>query len=228
MPRHPAFNAIAAMALGVLTLAVPALTAMPSAAAAAQDRKAEPQAAAPLPTEGLEAVDHASLDLVRVRPGVDLTRYRQVLIAPVELAVVRARDELEFRDNDARHAREYFAERLKAAFGDRAQATQPGPGVLMLAVTVTEFVPNSPAFARRQDGLGGFIQESIGVGRAAFQAVLTDSQTGQVVAVVADADTGLPFGQNLNLRTQYGDADQFIGRWARAMARLVEGKSAAG
>lgn len=180
----------------------------------------------PLPVQGLQEVRHAGLETVMIRPGVDLRRYGKVMIAPVDLSVSRESDDLALQPRDVSHAREYFARKLQDAFGENNLASQAGPGVLELKVIMTEFVPNSPAFARRQDRLGGQIQQSIGVGRAAFQAVLTDSQTGQVVAALADADEGQSLNQNVNARSQYGDADRFIRRWAKDIARLVENGAA--
>ncbi len=212
MPRKTiSMITIPALALGAMLMAAPTLAA---------------EGPAPLPVEGLREVEHSSLDTVRVRPGVDLGQYRQILLAPIELAIARERDALALEPRDKEHAQEYFTRKLTDAFGRTNLATAPGPGVLELKITMTEFVPNSPAFARRQDGLGGLVTRSYGVGSAAFQAVLTDTQTGQVVAALADADVGLPFTQNLNVNTQYGDADKFIRRWAKEIARMVEGRAA--
>ncbi|QJE72577.1 DUF3313 domain-containing protein [Aerophototrophica crusticola] len=180
------------------------------------------QAATPpneLPVQGLQRVEDSDLDKVYVRPGTDLRSYGKVLLAPINVAVTRERGDLEFSDRDRRHAAEYFTERLRKSLGS-AVTEQPGPGVLRLEVTVTEFVPNSPADPRRR--FGGYFLDSVGVGAAAFQATLTDSQSGQVVAVLADADVGAPFPENLNIRTEYGDADNFLRRWARQIAGLVE------
>lgn len=195
-------------------------------ALAAAPATAQDPAAPALPTEGLEERAHPGLETVMVRPGVDLGQYKSVLIAPVALTVTRERDQIALQDRDANHAKDYFTRRLTEAFGAANLTTQPGPGVLRLEVTITEFVPNSPAIAQRQDRLGGVNMKSYSIGAAAFQAVLRDAESGQVVAVLADADVGLPFGQNMNLTTQYGDADKFLRRWAGEIARLVEGKAA--
>lgn len=184
-----------------------------------------PHAATPprdLPVQGLQPVQDSDLDKVFVRPGTDLRSYGKVLLAPVDVAVTRERGDLEFSDRDRRHATDYFTERLQRALG-RSLVDQAGPGVLRMQVTVTEFVPNNPADPRRR--FGGYFLDSVGVGAAAFHAVLTDSQTGQVVAVLADADVGAPFPNNLNVRTEYGDADGFVRRWARQIAGLLEAGS---
>jgi len=176
-----------------------------------------------LPVQGLQEREHASLDALYTRPGVNLANYRRVLLDPVQLSLTpdrrNSRHELILHKRDLEHAQNYFTRRLQEALGPNTLTSQPGPGVLRLQITVTEFVPNSPANPRRR--LGGYILDSVGVGSAAFNAVLTDAQSGEVVAVVADADMGLPFTSNPHVRTLYGDADRFMRRWSNQLAGLL-------
>lgn len=215
----------AAAAVLALSVAVPATAQVVSRDARYGD------AVPALPLQGLEQRRLSGMDTYQVRPGTDFAKYDRVLIEPVQLSVTRRREDLALLERDSKHAREYFEQKLKDAFGSRAvmaPAGQPGPGVLRLAVLLTEFVPNSPAFPERQDGFGGIIHRTVGVGAAAFQAVLTDAATGQVVAVIADSDTGQPLGQNPYALTQYGDADNFIRRWADQIAGAVTGTTPQG
>ncbi|MFV3075944.1 DUF3313 family protein [Niveispirillum fermenti] len=177
------------------------------------------QKAPPLPTEGLTEQDHSTLDKVFVRPGVNLASYGKVILAPIDAAVERRSDEVLLSVRDRDHAVEYMAERLKEELG-AALVTEPGPGVLKMAITFTDYVPNRSFHAEKARG-GGYIDRVYSVGRAAFQAVLSDSQSGQIVAVIADADMGLPFPDNVNTYTIYGDADRFTRRWAKQITKLV-------
>ncbi|WP_114393555.1 DUF3313 family protein [Oleisolibacter albus] len=171
-----------------------------------------------LPTQGLVEQEHPQLDHVFVRPGVDLARYGKVMLAPIGIEVYRGPDDIILKDRDRKHATEYFSDKLTAALGP-ALTTQAGPGVLKLEILLTEFVPNNPFDPEKR--FGGTIFKSYSVGAAAFQATLTDASSGQVVAVIADADVGAPFGSNFNLQTEYGDADHFIRRWAKQIASLL-------
>lgn len=176
--------------------------------------------APPLPVEGLQQRDHSGLDRLFLRPGANLGAYNQVLVAPVRVDVKepRDRDALILRERDREHAAEYFQGKLVQQLDGRL-AQQPGPGVLRLDIAVTEFVPNSPVMPKKR--FGGYMLDSYGVGAAAFQGTLTDTQTGQVVAAFSDEDVGAPFTTNLLVNTEYGDADSFMRRWARQLTELL-------
>ncbi|MFV3128851.1 DUF3313 family protein [Niveispirillum sp. KHB5.9] len=180
--------------------------------------------APPLPTEGLTEQDHANLDKVFVKPGVNLASYGKVILAPMDTAIERRFDEVLVSVRERDHAFEYMEKQLKDTLGS-ALVTAPGPGVLKLSITFTDYVPNRSFHAEKARG-GGTVDRVYAVGRAAFQATLTDSQTGQIVAVIADADMGLPFPDNINAYTIYGDADRFSRRWAKQIAKLVTGDAA--
>lgn len=174
---------------------------------------------------GLAPVDHGSFDQFYLRPGADLSRYQRVLVAPVEVSIERGRDELVLDDRTVKHAKKEFAEELAEALGPAGMAADKGPGVAVLEITVTDFTPNNPAFPRRRPPGGGIIDESIGIGDAAFQAVVRDGASGEVVAVIADADVGLPLTSNVRLHTEFGDADRFVERWSDRIADLFNAGS---
>lgn len=177
--------------------------------------------APPLPTQGLTEQDHANLDKVFVKPGINLSSYGKVVLAPFDTAIERRFDEVLVSVRERDHAFEYMTKQLTETLGP-ALVKEAGPGVLTLAITFTDYVPNRSFHAEKARG-GGTIDRVYAVGRAAFQATLTDSQTGQIVAVIADADMGLPFPDNINAYTIYGDADRFTRRWAKQIAKLVTG-----
>lgn len=173
-----------------------------------------------LPVEGLTELDHGTLDKLHVRPGVNLASYGKVMLAPIDTAVERRFDEIMLSVRERDHAVEYFNEKLAAELGT-ALVNEAGPGVLRLDITLTEYVPNRSFHAEKANG--GTVDRVYSVGRAAFQATLTDTQTGQVVAAFADADMGLPFPDNVNTYSIYGDADRFTRKWAKQIAKLVVG-----
>lgn len=215
----------AGLMAGILGLSLMIL-AVGTAGAAESAWDGIPSKKAPkLVTEGLSEQDHATLDKVFVKPGVNLASYGKVMLAPMDTAIERRFDEVLLSVRERDHAFEYMTKQLEEAFGP-AMVKQAGPGVLTLAITFTDYVPNRSFHAEKARG-GGTVDRVYSVGRAAFQATLTDSQTGQVVAVIADADMGLPFPDNINSYTIYGDADRFTRRWARQIAKLVTGSEAA-
>lgn len=206
---------VAAAGLSMLLLGG---TVMPASAASAWD-SVKSQDPPPLPTEGLLEQDHDALDKVFVRPGVNLASYDKITLAPIETAVKRSFDEVLLSNRERDHAVEYLTERLQKSFGT-AMVDQAGPGTLTLKITITDYVPNRSFYAEKRSG--SRVDRVYSVGRAAFQAVLTDSQSGQVVAAIADAYMGLPFPDNVNVYTFYGDADRASQRFARNLAKLIQ------
>lgn len=210
----------ASLKAAIFGLAMVLLPATAGASESAWD--AIPSKKAPkLVTDGLAKLDHQALDKVFVKPGVNLASYGKVMLAPMDTAIERRSDEVLLSVRDRDHAFEYMTKRLGEALGP-ALVNEPGQGVLKLAITFTDYVPNRSYYAQKARG-GGFVDRVYAVGRAAFQGTLTDSQTGEVVAVIADSDLGLPFQDNFNLFTIYGDVDHFSGRWAKKIAKLVTG-----
>lgn len=227
--REKAANPAGILTVGLLGLSLLALAAGPVFAKEASAKESAwdsvPNKKAPaLPTEGLTEQDHPSLDKVFVRPGISFASYGKIMLAPIDTAVERRFDEIRLSVRERDHAIEYFNEKLADELGS-ALVKEPGPGVLKLAITLTDYVPNRSFNAEKASG-GGTVDRVYAVGRAAFQAVLTDSQSGQIVAVIADADMGLPFPDNVNVYTIYGDADRFTRRWAKQITRLLQGQPA--
>lgn len=209
-------NAMARVA-GLLGLSLMLLAGTAAYAASAWD-SVKSEKAPPLPNDGLAEQDHDTLDKVMVRPGVNLAGYGKVMLAPIGLAVERRFDEVLLSNRDRDHAIEYLTEKLQKAMGP-ALVDQAGPGVLKLEITFTDYVPNRAYNARKASGT--MVDRVYSVGSAAFQAVIRDSQSGQVLATIADADMGLPFPDNVNTYTFYGDADRFSSRWAKQLTKLL-------
>lgn len=202
---HPALPSCRLLLIAAL-LAAPALPAFAAPAA--------------LPNDGLSATEHPGLDQIMLRSGAALKGYSRVILDPITVQVERRRDEIILQPRDIAHAGEYFTDKLADRLGP-ALVTTAGPATLRLNIVITEFVANHPFIAERKDRIGSPMLQSYAVGEAAFQAVLTDSVTGQVLATIADADRGLSFEDNMNLQTQYGDADRIIRRWAGQIGDLL-------
>lgn len=89
-----------------------------------------------------------------------------------------------------------------------------GPNVLAVEFRMKDFMPTS---MRREDALGtvGGSTNAMGVGVLTFQAVLVESQSGRLVAVIED-------GMNISSGTY--SVDDRIGRnlaWRRSFSKLV-------
>jgi hypothetical protein len=114
-------------------------------------------AASSAAVDGLVRVESSQLNEMRLRPGADLSAYRQVLIDPVDVAIhpewlgdmnrARAR---RVTPGDAQHLASEAAASLSAIVGEAFQArgygvvATPGPGVLRLSVRVSDLYVNAP------------------------------------------------------------------------------------
>ncbi|UTF58579.1 hypothetical protein [Gilvimarinus sp. DA14] len=103
----------------------------------------------------------------------------------------------------------------KFARSDVLESTRTGgPDVLAIEFRMKDFMPTS---MRREDALDtvGQSTNNMGVGVLTFQAVLVESQTGRLVAVIEDA---------MEIKSSSYSVDDRVGRnlaWKRSFQRLV-------
>ncbi|MDO3380611.1 hypothetical protein [Gilvimarinus algae] len=113
---------------------------------------------------------------------------------------------------------QFFDDYIQKTFkrSDVLQATQRGgPNVLAIEFRMKDFMPTS---MRREDALDtvGESRNRLGVGTLTFQAVLVESQTGKLVAVIEDG---------LEIKSSSYAADDRVGRnlaWKRSFQRVVQ------
>ncbi len=184
--------------------------------------------------EGLEWDRDSRFDEVYSRPGVDLGQYSGLVLEPIAVALRRDEELLwSYRDSfflpdllsaqpqDQKFLSEYLDRAIRRSFGEEIVSDQPGERVLKLRATITGLVANRTPLDRGP--VGSVFLTQRGVGSAAIQFELRDSQTGELLLAIADKRRGKSlFSQvNLNAAFQWGDAKEFFGRWASQLnARL--------
>jgi len=215
---------LAAAALATAVLAVCSGSAVAESASRTKDE--------PATWEGLERVKRSGLDVVYIKPGLDMSKYRSVLLDPVEVSFdknwdpKRGRpisdrvDPQEIRDNLAKSARETFKRELESRGGYKL-VDQPGPDVLRVKAEIVDLYvnapeSNSPSFTRTY---------VMNAGEMTLVAKLFDSQTDELIARVRDRDRGTELGyfQIANDITNTAELERPLRRWADMLRRALDG-----
>ena len=211
----------------VATLFVMAAVALAGAAVAPAN--AQPAEAA----DGLVAVRSRALDEVAVRPGVDLSTYRSVIIEPAHAALRKdwLKDLNKTRGpvrwltrDDARQITDEAARRLSAmtamVFQERGYelATAPADGVLRLSPAITDLDVNAP-----DEPMPGIVKYFVrDAGQATLALEVRDAASGALLARVVDRGTASEIRQ-INRATSVTNEfwfDALFRQWATACAAV--------
>jgi hypothetical protein len=205
---------------GPVLAATLAALVLPPACAAAPGTGLPPRFQGDL--TGLERAARAPLDELYRLPGLDLGRYRAVLVEPVGLAPDLETDDYPYRESDLRFVQRLFRERVAAALAaDFELVEEPGPEALRVRLILTGIRSNRRPLDRSPSGPGVIVTRSRGVGAAAMQVELRDAGTGELLLAGADRAEGWELSWNLNKNTTWGDAARAFDRWGRILHRLL-------
>ncbi len=158
------------------------------------------------------------------RQGVDFSAYDKVLIKPVDVIYGRDRQLKKYSARDLESRQAYLRDVLIEEFGTtHTIVEEAGPGVLVIAASITYLRNNKPTFDQQRDNVSLSWIGSFQAGAAGFQADILDGETGEQLAVVVDhrAVPNIEF----NIKNQYstwGDAEDFMDRWARILPQRLE------
>ena len=175
-----------------------------------------------------------------VKEGVDWDKYKTIYIKDVNTKYLmeanwwqqnfRREDMEQDTKNIARFMQEKFRESFKNDPKKLYQVLNaPEPGSLILEMAITELVPSNPvleaASIAAPYGSGIAVQvaakESGAKATVAFEARLVDTDTGDVLVMVADREQGKVAPINLRALTWYGEANLIIEEWADQMVQVA-------
>ncbi len=183
----------------------------------------------------LHLVTNARVGMAYIDPDTDFSRFNKLLLEPLDLSnteivqpsrstATLSRGQWELTDADRERLqkayREIFTRELQET-DDYEVVDAPGPQVLRVTAAVTQLAPNAPHDDMQSRTVGRSRVYSEGAGSMAIAFGFSDSQSGEVLAVVKDARSGNPvWGQN-NSVTNMQDVNLMFGHWARMVrARL--------
>jgi hypothetical protein len=194
-----------------------------------------PLAGAATPPEtcdGLEYRKTKGLDAVYVRPGADIKAYKNLVLAPVQVAFdkdwdpnsatrgadrrMSAEDMQQIRDEMASEFRRIFAEELAAAGYD--VVAKPLDDTMVVAAGLADVYLNAPD----QMTSGRSYTVTMNAGRMTLVMELRDGPSGQLLARVVDRYAGRQTGNAMiaNKVTNSAEFRQAVTAWAK---RLVDG-----
>lgn len=163
-----------------------------------------------------------------VNPAADWTRYKKVIIRPVTFW---GDEQWNVSTENRRMLADYFSQSLEEELAKKFQIVdQPGPDVLTLQVEVTDVEAATPALRTitmvvPQARLLAMLKRAVTgsypfVGGAQAEFKITDSMTGEILAVGVDRRIG---GGAISTAAQWhwGDAENAMREWAKLAAERL-------
>jgi hypothetical protein len=216
--------------IGAATLAV-AL----GATAAPKQPRIETGPDAEVTHDGLVRVQKSVVDAAWVKPTLDLTPYKKLMVVSQGVAFrklepvsdFQARSESQFpvkEENKERLSRE-LREAFERELGELERyeiVSSPGPDVLLLTGAVIDVVSNIPPdIDSARFGRGGVYLTS--VGGATLVIELRDSESGEILARAADGRAAeSPFAFEVNSVTAWTEVRRLASYWATLLRRRLE------
>jgi hypothetical protein len=185
--------------------------------------------------DGLVRVEKSVADAAWVKPDLDLTPYKKLMVVsqgvsfrklkPVSDFQARSESQFPVQEENKQQLsdilKEAFSEEL--AKNERYQVvTTPGPDVLLIVGAVIDVVSNIPPDVdSARFGRGGVYLTS--VGEATLVIELRDSESGEILARAADrraAESAFAF--EVNNVTAWSEVRRLARSWASLLSRRLE------
>jgi hypothetical protein len=185
--------------------------------------------------DGLVRVEKSVVDAAWVKPDLDLTPYKKLMVVsqgvsfrklkPVSDFQARSESQFPVQEENKQQLsdilKEAFSEEL--AKNERYQVvTTPGPDVLLIVGAVIDVVSNIPPDVdSAKFGRGGVYLTS--VGEATLVIELRDSESGEILARAADrraAESAFAF--EVNNVTAWSEVRRLARSWASLLSRRLE------
>jgi hypothetical protein len=152
-----------------------------------------------------------------IAPGNPLGKYSKFIVDPVVIHLYDPSKLEKFDPQDMEHLKQYMYQAVcKALAGKYQIVPDPGPGVARLRIAITDLKKSSPVLnAIPQTKMTG-----VGLGQAAVEGELVDSQTGKQFAAVIDSETGSRF--SFAGLSKWGDVEAIMNDWAKRLSTRID------
>ena len=184
----------------------------------------------------LHRVDNSRVGLAYVDPDADFSIYRRIMVDPLgvdDVEIIQAQgggvtrpkgEPWELSQKDRDDLQRVFAEAMQKNLeekGDYPIVTEPDTDVLRITAALTALEPSAPPDDPRSRGVGRTRVYSEGSGTTHIKVVFTDSESGEVLALIEDSKTSEDIWGVNNRVTNLADVRRHFNSWARAIrARL--------
>jgi len=179
--------------------------------------------------DGLGKVSSRYFDAAFVRPGIDFSRYQELVVGKSELAFKtpdRAKQQFplstEQKDRFRNLLDEQFATEL-ASLDSLRLTDAAGPDVLAVQVRVQDILATVPPQAVGQSGWGSLSLRALGESTLVIE--LSDSESGEILARVYDrrAIEGVAIAQDPSAPvTRWEDVEAMCEQWASTVRERLD------
>lgn len=180
--------------------------------------------------DGLKLASSKNVALIYIREGATLAGYRKVMLDPVQVAFDKSwskdrrdidQDERERIRNDlAEEFRQVFTEELQQRGGYEVVTGEAAPDVLRVTAAIVDLYVTAPDVAKP----GITKTYAVSAGRMTLIAELRDTETGAILARVADRKeaSNSAYFQWTNRATNTADARRILRTWAGALRKGLD------
>jgi hypothetical protein len=172
--------------------------------------------------------DQVGLRYVNPTPSAQWSQYNKILIDPVTFW---GGDSTKMSAADQQMLVNYFSQQLKAKLGEKFEiVNQAGPGVMKLDVALTDAEAATPVLRSismivpQAHMLSNLKYLATGtmpfVGAAQAEAKLTDSVSGQILALAVDKRIG-GGSFTTGFQWKWGDAENAVNHWAELLTERL-------
>jgi|GEM_PF-3338875 len=174
--------------------------------------------------DSLTRTKDSFFDEFYLQRNIDLSAYDKVLIRPVGVIYGQDRDFKKYSKRDLQGRQAYLHDALAKQFSKtHSLVDKAGPGVLVISASLTNLRNNKPTHDQLSKNMDLSWSGSFQAGAAGFQAAIKDGETGALVAAVADRRAVPDLEFNIQNRfTTWGDANDFMDRWAQILPQRLE------
>jgi hypothetical protein len=152
-----------------------------------------------------------------IAPDNAMGKYSKFIVDPVTIHLYDQSKLGKFDPQDLEHLKQYMYQAVRQSLAERYQiVSDPGPGVARLRIAITDLKKSSPVLnAIPQTKMTG-----VGLGQAAVEGEMVDSQTGKQIVAAIDSETGSRF--SFAGLSKWGDVEAIMNDWAKRLRTRID------
>ncbi|KXI29234.1 DUF3313 family protein [Paraglaciecola hydrolytica] len=191
-----------------------------------------------VPQSAMQQLNNSHFDRFVVSHPEVFSRYNKVIFFPMQFdrLTVDSNADKDLRNSwydsswdEMDSICQYFDDFAQKIFNERAgfsTTLQGGKDVLAVEFRLKNFMPYNKRYKDNNLGTVGVSSDEKGIGTVTFQAVIADSQSGELLAVIEDGmevNTGnIAINGNLNLQVDSNNKTSQNQAWRKVFKRWVE------
>lgn len=186
--------------------------------ACATDPVAQVSDSSSLTVDGLRPVTNSRLDEAFAVPGLDLSPYTKVMVAPGDISYHR--DSYELTDRQVAMMSRYFGEALidELEEGGYSLVNSAGPDVLLVEVDIVDLMVNRPT----EPSVGRTTIFTATSGEMTLAGKLRDSTSGELLARFEDRQRPRSYWSRSTSVSEWSEARRAFDFWAEILRERLD------